>query len=267
MERVMSVDGTPIAYTCGGSGAPVLLVHGGPSTGEAWAAVTPLLESRFTIAAMDRRGRGASGDGHEYSLDLEAADVAAVVEALGGDVHLVGHSSGARVALLAATRRPGLQSLTLYEPPLSLTPVEDDLNRVMELVRAGKTEAATELFFSGVAATSEELERIRSLPAVWDRFVASIHSAPREARALLDSGVDHVACGRIDVPVLLLVGALTTAPQFVDGLDELEAAFGDVRREVIPGQRHLANAFAPEAFAGIVETFLDRVGVDSLGGG
>jgi pimeloyl-ACP methyl ester carboxylesterase len=82
--------------------------------------VVPRLASRFTVVTMDRRARGKSTDGDaEYSYDLEAADVAAVLEAIGGPAHVVGQSSGATVALLTATRSDDARSLALYEPMLA----------------------------------------------------------------------------------------------------------------------------------------------------
>lgn len=264
MERVTSTDGTTIAFARQGTGDPVLLVHGTTSSSAGWALVAPHLEERFTVVTMDRRGRGGSSDGVEYSLDLEAADVAAVVEAIGGLVHVVGHSYGARAALLAATRGPGVRSLVLYEPPLAPQHFPADLpDRAESLVRAGDPAAAAALFFleSG-AATAEEFEFLKSFPPAWERILAGIPTAPRELRALVANPVDIDAVRRIGVPVLTLLGGETTHPVF-GGLEALERALPDVRRATIAGQRHLAAGFAPEAFAERVKSFLLTVGEGS----
>src|SRR5881396_144886 len=64
MEAVKSRDGTPIAYERAGSGPPLVLVHGSTSDhGTAYRYVIPMLERYFTVRALDRRGRGDSGDG------------------------------------------------------------------------------------------------------------------------------------------------------------------------------------------------------------
>ena len=62
LERVNSSDGTPIAFWRSGSGPPLVLVHG--TTGAHWsfAFLSPVLAERFTLYALDRRGRGESGD-------------------------------------------------------------------------------------------------------------------------------------------------------------------------------------------------------------
>lgn len=83
MESVISRDGTRFAYARSGNGPPLVLVHGSTADHTRWANLLPELESRFTVIAMDRRGRGGSGDASLYTLEQEFDDVAAVVEAAG----------------------------------------------------------------------------------------------------------------------------------------------------------------------------------------
>ena len=118
MEHVTSADGTRIAFTRSGRGTPLLLVHGAAGAGSRWAGISPALESAFTVHAMDRRGRGSSGDGERYSLAREADDVVAVLDAIGGDAIVLGHSFGALVTLEAVRQRPGIRGVILYEPPI-----------------------------------------------------------------------------------------------------------------------------------------------------
>lgn len=99
-------------------GPPVLLIHGSSSNGpECWAAQRPLA-AHHRLLLMDRRGHGASPDlpagGPTADFAIDAEDVLGL---LTGGAHLVGHSYGGVVALLAAARRPDLiRSLTLIEP-------------------------------------------------------------------------------------------------------------------------------------------------------
>lgn len=261
MDQVTSTDGTTIAFTRQGTGDPLLLVHGTTASAASWALVVPLLLERFTVVAMDRRGRGASGDGEDYSLDLEADDLAAVIDAIGEPVHLVGHSFGARVALLVAARSDRLRSLVIYEPPIAVQHGPADLaDRAEALMRDGDRDAAAELFLTEAAASSaEEIAILRSLAPVWERITSGVPTAPREVRSLDSAPVDLDAVRRIDVPVLVLVGEKTTAPVYLDGLDEIERALPDAKRATIPGQGHLAPGFAPEAFADAVASFLTSV--------
>ena len=83
MEGVRHVvrgsDDVEIGLLSAGSGSPLLLVHGGAGQTEAWQPVWDRLAARWRVTAMDRRGRGSSGDGQGYSIDDEFGDVAAVL--------------------------------------------------------------------------------------------------------------------------------------------------------------------------------------------
>src|SRR5690606_20681910 len=68
VARVVSTDGTEIAYRSTGQEPPLVLVHGGPADHTRWQPLLPFLEPVVTVLAMDRRGRGASADGPEYRL-------------------------------------------------------------------------------------------------------------------------------------------------------------------------------------------------------
>src|SRR5690349_15857093 len=89
-----SSDGTQIGYARGGVGQPLLLVHGTSSDRGRWRQVLPALEARYTVYAVDRRGRGLSGDAPRYAMEREFDDVVAVVDSIGEPVHLLGHSFG-----------------------------------------------------------------------------------------------------------------------------------------------------------------------------
>lgn len=92
---VVSAGGTEIAYERTGSGPPLVLVHGTSADHVSWDGIRSVLEEDRTVYAIDRRGRGESGDGAEYDLEREFEDVTAVVESVGEPVALFGHSFGA----------------------------------------------------------------------------------------------------------------------------------------------------------------------------
>ena len=72
-----------IACQVSGEGPPVVLVHGAGSARWSFDLLRPQLESRFTVIAIDRRGRGDSTDGQGYDVEREFEDVAAVVRDAG----------------------------------------------------------------------------------------------------------------------------------------------------------------------------------------
>src|ERR671915_2340148 len=115
-ETVTSADGTPIACWRSGEGPPLVLVHGAAANHGRWSPVLPALEERFTVYAIDRRGRGGSGDGDGYTMEREAEDIASVVDSIGEPVNLLGHSYGALLALEATLLTQNIRKLVLYDP-------------------------------------------------------------------------------------------------------------------------------------------------------
>ena len=114
------VGGQTIAYSTGGSGPPLLLLHGFPQTRAMWAEIAPLLAPHFTVIAADLRGYGGSSkppDVADYSFRNMAADQVALMAHLGHETfHLAGHDRGARTAHRLALDHPqAVQSLTLMD--------------------------------------------------------------------------------------------------------------------------------------------------------
>lgn len=101
--------------TVWGNGAPAVFVHGSFGWGEeTWREQRPLAD-HYRLLLVDRRGFGATPPNGRVDFDRDADDV---VEVLGNGAHLVGHSYGGVVSLLAAARRPeAVRSLTVIEPP------------------------------------------------------------------------------------------------------------------------------------------------------
>jgi haloacetate dehalogenase len=106
-------DGARLRVRHAGSGPPLLLLHGHPQTHAMWHRVAPALAERFTVVAMDLRGRGdssrlpASADHGLYSKRAMAADAVAVMRANGFERFAVcAHDRGARVAHRLGLDRP-----------------------------------------------------------------------------------------------------------------------------------------------------------------
>src|SRR5438046_10662271 len=113
METVKSKDGTAIAFERTGQGPPMLLVHGGTADHTRWAPLLPKLNQHFTVCAVDRRGRGGSGDAPSYAHAREFEDLAAVIDSLGAPVTVLGHSFGDLCALEALLLTRNVARLTL----------------------------------------------------------------------------------------------------------------------------------------------------------
>ena len=109
----VSVPGGTVRLRHGGSGPPLLLVHGNPQTHAMWNRVAPTLAERFTVIAPDLRGYGgsfkpaATADHAPYAKREMAKDLVAVMEHFGHKRFKVGsHDRGARVAHRLAIDHP-----------------------------------------------------------------------------------------------------------------------------------------------------------------
>jgi haloacetate dehalogenase len=121
--RKIRTSGATINLKVGGSGPPVLLLHGYPETHLMWHKVAPQLARDYTVVCADLRGYGDSSkprglpDHSNYSKRAMALDMAEVMRALGHSrFHLVGHDRGARVAhRLARDHGKRVRSLTVMD--------------------------------------------------------------------------------------------------------------------------------------------------------
>ena len=121
----------------GGSGPPLLMLHGDMRTSRSWDAVARDLSSRFRVIAMDARGHGGSDwTPRGYAFRERAEDLTAFCEHLGlSGLIGVGHSTGGVVMSLLAQARPGIFSrLVLLEPMV----VVDEAFHRMVSARAGQ---------------------------------------------------------------------------------------------------------------------------------
>jgi pimeloyl-ACP methyl ester carboxylesterase len=263
MEHFTSKDGTPIACRLSGKGAPLVLVHGTGDTHARWKAVLPALEERFRVYAMDRRGRGGSGDAPSYALEREAEDVAAVLRGAsarcGEPAALVGHSYGGILSLEAALSTPCVARLVLYEPPLPVPgePAQDGeyFSRLRGLRDAGDLEAIWVSFLRHVVRLSDgEVEASRASPS-WKIRVDLARLLPREveARAAYRLAPERFRAWR--VPTLLVEGA--ASPRFLrTAVGLLHEALPGSLVASIDGESHVAMASAPGKFLQAVLPFL-----------
>ena len=160
MDKIISCDGTPIAYHRIGAGPPLVLAHGSGASNPAvgWPAVLPALEERFTVYAVDRRGYGESGDSPNYVIEREFEDLAALVDSIGEPTALLGHSFGALCALGAAMLTHNVARLILYEPAISFPGMpfyaEGTIERLQALLDAGDRDAVLNVIFCEIAGMS-----------------------------------------------------------------------------------------------------------------
>ena len=256
--EIPSTDGTPIPVWQSGNGRPLLIVHGATTDHRSWDAVREHLEPHVTVAALNRRNIVGDPLSH-YDLAIEFEDVAAVAKALGGEVDVFGHSSGALCALGAALLTPNLRRLVLYEPPLAKGPhYPAALGRLDELLRAGDIDGVFDAWLKDYAGMPEGVaEELKASP-IGAEIRPFAQYLPREMAAQLAWTFDQQAFAGLPAPTLFLTGAET--PEEDEALRGyiglLKGVIPNFTVREIPGQGHMANFLAPALLAEIILDFL-----------
>jgi pimeloyl-ACP methyl ester carboxylesterase len=218
MQHISSADGTPIAFHTVGSGPAVVVVNGAFSTArDAEAFAAELAGAGFTAVTYDRRARGASGDARGSTPEREVEDLAAVLDAVGigsggGIPAVVGHSSGAVLALYAASLGVPVAHLFLSEPPFRFgegEPPHDLPERLQTLIDEGRpADAVTTFQLEGVELPPSMVEQIRSSP-MFASLVAVAQSTVYDATLTRDVSTPTSAMRAVAVPVTVLTGVET----------------------------------------------------------
>lgn len=266
-RMVESPDGVGIAVFEAGSAnspePPLVLVHGATADHTTFRALAPVLGRRRRVLAVDRRGRGASGDADDYSIELEFQDLAAVAEAYAsgpGTVDILGHSYGGRCALGASLRTDGIRRVVAYEsaplPPGASYRPAGLVERLRADLARGDKEAALSGFLAGIVGLSDEALASYRAEAVWPARVAAAHTILRELEAEVSPAAGLEALGRVTVPVLLILGGSSRSP-FALGTQALARRLRDATVVEIEGAAHAAHHTHVAEFAAAVEGFLD----------
>lgn len=120
-EKTFDTGELTLNYYDGGSGDPLVLLHGLTSNKSAWKPLLPTLEVDYRVYALDMRGHGKSGrapDNHYYVADY-ARDVIAFLKHLHAPTILMGQSLGALAAIVTTAQySEGVRALILLDPPL-----------------------------------------------------------------------------------------------------------------------------------------------------
>ncbi len=278
--------GATIACAIGGSGPPLLMLHGFPQTHAMWHRVAPALAARYTVVCADLRGYGDSSkpptDARHapYSKRAMAADMVAVMRSLGFPrFGLVGHDRGGRVSHRLALDHPDAvdrvavldiaPTLAMYEKadrafatayyhwffliqPCDLPErmIGADPAKYL-LTKIGGWGSAGTSFFDARALA--EYQRCYADPA-------TIHATCEDYRASASidlelDAADRAAGRRVRCPLLALWGDRGVVHRLFDPLAEWRAVADDVRGKALPCGHYLAEELPRETLAEL-ESFL-----------
>jgi pimeloyl-ACP methyl ester carboxylesterase len=244
----------------GGSGRPLVLVHGLMGRGSTWSRQVPWLAGHgrvFTYDAPWHRGRDVA-DGHPISTERFVADLAEAVASLGERVVLVGHSMGGLHSWCLAAARPDLVDAVViedmapdfrgrttgpWEPWLHALPVEFETR---EQIDAAFGPVAGRYFLEAFDRTATGW-RLHGHPSRWIEIAAEWGR-----RAYWEQW------RTVTVPTLLIeAGDSVTPPgQMAEMAHVAETAGRDTTFVQVPGAGHLVHDDAPGKYRDAVETFL-----------
>jgi haloacetate dehalogenase len=266
----------------GGTGAPVLLLHGHPQTHVMWHRVAPALAERFALVIPDLPGYGRSTgrpstpDSSAHSKRTMARDLVALMREFGHErFAVVGHDRGGRVAYRMALDHPDRVAALAV---LDIVPTADMWRYAQ---RDGKEFGATNWHWFFLARPVDLPEQV--ILAAPERFyftgdtghfapealadyfacvadAATVHALCEDYRA--GAGIDHeldeadrAAGRRITCPVLALWSAREELPRWFDVLEVWRTWADDVRGHGIDSGHYLAEE-APDAVASALAAFL-----------
>jgi pimeloyl-ACP methyl ester carboxylesterase len=262
MERA-NVKGVELEYERQGTGHPVLLIHGGfipdgmrPFGGQ------DALES-FELISYHRRGYAASSrpPGPTTIAD-HAADAIGLLDNLGVDrAHVVGHSSGANIALETAATDPSrASSLSLLEPPYLAgdagAAFAELMAPIVERHQSGDTAGAVADFFGLIGDPDWRAAIERTIPdgvAQAEKNASTSFEIEFPALVAWSYGPERAAA--VSCPVLSVLGT-ATGPLFIESRQLLHQWFPQCVDADIPGATHLLQEASPAAVAAAVGRFL-----------
>jgi pimeloyl-ACP methyl ester carboxylesterase len=263
VERVTSMDGTSIAFERLGDGPPLVMIGGALSDRRAGRPIAEELAPSLTAIAVDRRGRGDSGDTQPFAVQREVEDVLAILDAVGGGGHVLGHSSGAVLTLEVARTFPdAVTSLALYEPPFILdggrAPLPDDfVDRLEELAATGRRDDAVAYFLgTAVGLPDAAVDAARRDPS-WTDMTALAHTLHYDARIVRDTTTaESDQLGRwatVKVPTLVMDGG-ASPPWIRSSAAALAATLPDATPRTLEGQGHGPD---PSVYASELRTWVE----------
>ena len=254
-KKTVSRDGTELAYESTGRGPAVILVSGAMSTGGTMTPLAGLLADRFTAVRYDRRGRGESGDTAPYAVEREVEDLAALIDAVGGEAALYGVSSGGALALEAAAAGLPVSRVAVYETPFAL---DDEAARGRAEYTANLTEAlaqdrrgdAVELFLRLTGLAEEMIQGARRSP-MWAGMEAVAPTLAYDDAVMGDGRPPRERLASVRVPVLAVAGE-AGPPWLRDAVRTVADAVPDGAYRTLEGQTHMVD---PAVLAPVLAEF------------
>nr|WP_042183329.1 alpha/beta hydrolase [Kibdelosporangium sp. MJ126-NF4]CEL15442.1 probable hydrolase [Kibdelosporangium sp. MJ126-NF4]CTQ92155.1 probable hydrolase [Kibdelosporangium sp. MJ126-NF4] len=247
MDLARSADRTEIAYDRAGSGPAVVLVDAASGYRD-FNSLRPLAdrlaEEGFTTYTYDRRGRGLSSDTEPYAVEREIEDLAAVIDAAGGQAAVYGWSSGALLVIRAAASGLPITRLAVFEPPYGGEETHDQgmVDELKALVAAGKRGEAVDMFNKAVGVPDEILAQMDPIKPMLEKIA---HTYAYDWTIAGTTTHEHIKA--VPVPTLVL-DSTETGKEMHDGVEEVARLIPDAVHKRLDGEWHgvPTEVLAPE---------------------
>ncbi|WP_010275669.1 alpha/beta fold hydrolase [Paenibacillus senegalensis] len=260
MQTIKCKDNTTIAYEVSGSGPALILVAAALASHHDAAGLANHLSAHFTVYNYDRRGRGQSSDTLPYAVDREIGDIEALIDHAGGKASLFGSSSGAVLALEAASKLGSkVDRLFLFEPPFvtnnSRPPVPAEyVARLNELIAADRRSDAVEYFMTAAVGVPAEFVGYMKADASWKSMEQMAHTLPYDGTIMgsTQSGKPLPANrSQVEAPTLIMTGENSESFLHV-AAQELSELLENAKSLTLSGLDHSAVFAAPDAIANAI---------------
>jgi pimeloyl-ACP methyl ester carboxylesterase/quercetin dioxygenase-like cupin family protein len=275
-SQEIATNGTTLHVRVGGSGSPIVLVHGYGDTGDMWVPLATELMRDHTVIVPDLRGMGLSAAATDgFTKKNQAEDIAGVLDALQvGRTEVVAHDIGNMVAFAFAMAHPDrVVRLVVMDAPVPGVGPWDDIVKSpllwhfrfggpdMERLVAGRERIYLDRFWNDFSADPAHFsEAARQHYAALYAQPGRMHAGFMQFAAFDQDAIDNRASlthGRLKMPVLAVGGDHSFGPTMAY---VMRFAADDVHEAVVPGSGHWLMEEQPQRTVATIRAFLDSGG-------
>jgi pimeloyl-ACP methyl ester carboxylesterase len=274
--RTQEIDagGATIHTRIGGTGAPVVMLHGFADTGDMWGQAATAVAGTHTVVAPDLRGMGLSSQpAGGYDKKTQALDIAGVLDVLKIDkVQLVSHDIGNMVAYAFAAQFPERVTrwVVIDAPIPGIGPWDEILKSPMlwhfnfrgpdmERLVAGRERIYLDRFYNELSANPKAIdEATRQHYAALYARPGNMHCAFEQFAAFGQDATDNKAMalkGKLTMPILAVGGDKSFGTMQAEVMRFVAT---DVTPQVLANSGHWVMEEQPAAMTAMIKSFLEK---------